>query len=64
MSNDVIFLSCIDTKAGEVYADEKPTTIEPSDTDSAASTWNFKKIIVFFSENEYFDNKKSKLFSK
>lgn len=38
ISKDVTFLSVIDTKAGEVYAEENPTTIEPSDTDNAAKT--------------------------
>jgi hypothetical protein len=35
-SNDVILGSRIETKAGEVYAEENPTTIEPIETAMAA----------------------------
>lgn len=41
-SNDVWLRSRIDTKAGDVYAEEKPTTIDPSDTDKAARTWKIQ----------------------
>lgn len=36
ISNEVMFGSIIDTKAGEVYAEEKPTTKDPIDTLIAA----------------------------
>lgn len=40
--------SFMDTSAGEVYADENPTTMEPSETESAAKTLrkNHKKTTV------------------
>lgn len=31
---------CIETSAGDVHADENPTTMEPNDTDKAAKIWN------------------------
>lgn len=33
----------MDGHAGEVYADEKPTTSDPSDTDKAAKTYDHNK---------------------
>jgi hypothetical protein len=39
-SNAVVVLSFIETKAGDVYADENPTANEPIDTDKAAKIYS------------------------
>jgi hypothetical protein len=36
-SNDVILVSRMETNAGEVYAEENPTTIDPIETAMAAN---------------------------
>ena len=39
-NSGVMLRFCMVLRAGDVYEEAKPTTIEPSETEKAASTWN------------------------